>query len=798
MSTVAPNNAPQIGDPSSSKQTAPKNIIKSTYETVQAALKANKKLILITGDVAKGKTALLHTISNDIAAKNRIIALSGKDLPSLEESKDGKSELNNMKDYILESSDLNDKLVVIIDDAYYLPLSFLGELIEHAKLSTLKNYNLQLILSGPLNFKDQLLAIEQINPEDLTHCPMDSLNEEEIKTYIKNKSYSISSNIKRVEIQAEALKELADFIQSDKQVLDVILEWCSAIVKKEQLPSMNPNTVNRATSYAQQFSKDKSLCLSNSYPPSHEVYKYINDIQSAKKYAEKSTAVVTKKSVNKKNKSTKKFIETSNKAVAHETKIPTITTEVKDSKKDAPPSSLDPSISHRPHAIEDEVMPIQWTSSSKNKSANKLFSPTITVLMILLLLSFGAFIAYRIVSDRNVWPDLEELFKQQIALFKSEQAIVENQEEPEVMNSKTVNAVNRESQKIEETAPKPHTEITASNITKTTEITTQAKNTALDTKKNFTNNEYASDEAESAKMDGPKLEPLPNFNSLPPIEEDSVGAATITLNDQNKIPDKIPDEKPADNEQEKILAPQGNQSTKETPSPIVEINSLLVLAQYQFENKKLTTPAGDNAFETYQKILAKYPNNEEAIRGIKKVNEKYSNWATYYHKKNEFKRAKYFYKKALDVDPNDNLAKAKLQNIAQQEAASKAKLAGKTNTLVLQEPPAPKSIQELLDTADQNMQQIEIDIEANNRSYKLYQETQVAYQAVLRSQPKNQQAIQGLFIIKRYYADWAEQQTQSKNYNIALFLYGQALSLDPGDEQIIQRLNQVRELKKAL
>ena len=156
MSTVAPNNSPQIGDSSSSKQTAPKKIIKSTYETVQAALKANKKLILITGDVAKGKTALLHTISNDIAAKNRIITLSGKDLPSLEESKDGKSELNNMKDYILASSDLNDKLVVILDDAYYLPLSLLGELIEHAKLSTLKNYNLQLILSGPLNFKDQL------------------------------------------------------------------------------------------------------------------------------------------------------------------------------------------------------------------------------------------------------------------------------------------------------------------------------------------------------------------------------------------------------------------------------------------------------------------------------------------------------------------------------------------------------------------------------------------------------------------------------------------------------------------
>ena len=95
--------------------------------------------------------------------------------------------------------------------------------------------------------------------------------------YIKNKSYSISSNIKRLEIKAEALKELAGFIQSDKQVLDVILEWCAALVKKEQLISITPNTVNRAVRYAQQFSKDKNLRLSNSYPPSHEVYKYINE-----------------------------------------------------------------------------------------------------------------------------------------------------------------------------------------------------------------------------------------------------------------------------------------------------------------------------------------------------------------------------------------------------------------------------------------------------------------------------------------------------------------------------------------
>ena len=36
--------------------------------------------------------------------------------------------------------------------------------------------------------------------------------------------------------------------------------------------------------------------------------------------------------------------------------------------------------------------------------------------------------------------------------------------------------------------------------------------------------EHAGDEAESAKMDGPKLEPLPDWDSLPPIEEEMATA----------------------------------------------------------------------------------------------------------------------------------------------------------------------------------------------------------------------------------------------------------------------------------
>ena len=223
-----------------------------------------------------------------------------------------------------------------------------------------------------------------------------------------------------------------------------------------------------------------------------------------------------------------------------------------------------------------------------------------------------------------------------------------------------------------------------------------------------------------------------------------------------------------------------------------------MLAEYQFENKQLSSPSGDNALETYQKILAKHPNNQAAVNGVKKVHDRYLGWANYYLKQDDINRAKHFYNKALSIDPSDTIAIANLQNIARQEKEAANQVASASTSIALQDAIPPKVIDNLLISANQNMLQIKNDISENERNYKIYQEAQIAYQDVLRSQPQNQQAIQGLSTLKNYYTDWAELQMQSKNYNIALFLYGQALSIEPGNVQITQRIEQIRELKKSL
>ncbi len=94
-----------------------------------------------------------------------------------------------------------------------------------------------------------------------------------------------------------------------------------------------------------------------------------------------------------------------------------------------------------------------------------------------------------------------------------------------------------------------------------------------------------------------------------------------------------------------------------------DIEWLLSHAHQQIDDKKLTTPVGDNAFETFQFILELQPSNKEAIAGINKIKNRYALWAKLDIKDGNIKRAKYFLTLALDIDPHDRELKQTLSGI---------------------------------------------------------------------------------------------------------------------------------------
>lgn len=218
-----------------------------------------------------------------------------------------------------------------------------------------------------------------------------------------------------------------------------------------------------------------------------------------------------------------------------------------------------------------------------------------------------------------------------------------------------------------------------------------------------------------------------------------------------------------------------------------ELNKLLDLAAHQFEAKQLTTPAGDNAYETYQYILFVNPSNEAALKGIKKVHNRYVSWANYSLQNNNGAKAKYLFNKALEIEPDNQSTLHALEDLKNAED----RLAGGANPLLLTASDST-DVQEILYKANKKMHKIEAGLVSNERDYKIYLDAQQTYETILKEYPNTEAAKAGLLKIKNYYLDWAELEFENKNYNTSVFLYEQARYLQPNDTNIKLRIDKIR------
>ncbi len=89
-----------------------------------------------------------------------------------------------------------------------------------------------------------------------------------------------------------------------------------------------------------------------------------------------------------------------------------------------------------------------------------------------------------------------------------------------------------------------------------------------------------------------------------------------------------------------------------------EVSLLLAHAQGQVANLALTTPEGDNAYETYRLILSLQPNNESALAGIGQIGGEYASLAEQAAAKGNFLRARHYAAKAADLAPEHPLVQS--------------------------------------------------------------------------------------------------------------------------------------------
>ncbi|MGH8611025.1 MAG: hypothetical protein ACREYF_02990 [Gammaproteobacteria bacterium] len=97
------------------------------------------------------------------------------------------------------------------------------------------------------------------------------------------------------------------------------------------------------------------------------------------------------------------------------------------------------------------------------------------------------------------------------------------------------------------------------------------------------------------------------------------------------------------------------------PGP--RIAALLARAERQMATKRLTTPVGDAAFESYEQVLKLIPGHDEALEGITRIKDKYKLWAEADKDRGNWKRAEASLEKALAIDRKDAMLPGALREL---------------------------------------------------------------------------------------------------------------------------------------
>ncbi len=149
-----------------------------------------------------------------------------------------------------------------------------------------------------------------------------------------------------------------------------------------------------------------------------------------------------------------------------------------------------------------------------------------------------------------------------------------------------------------------------------------------------------------------------------------------------------------------------------------KVMSLILEAQAYFRQNNLTKPAGRNALDVYNKVLALDPKNFDALKGKKQISAKLYEAAKTKYRANNLRSALSSAKKAIDVDVDNKKAQ---------------KLADDINAILNKQ----SSVANLLKNAEKKIGRGQLFTPRNKGAFH-------DYQSVLKLDPKNNQAREGL------------------------------------------------------
>ena len=149
-----------------------------------------------------------------------------------------------------------------------------------------------------------------------------------------------------------------------------------------------------------------------------------------------------------------------------------------------------------------------------------------------------------------------------------------------------------------------------------------------------------------------------------PVKPNNISTNTV-LDAESVIIPTVAESPAANNETvisetEKALTPEIAQPVVATPEPVSAdvLKALAWLGTQSLEEYKLTYPAKDNAYYYFSRILKMDPGNQEAIRGILEISDRYAVQAEQALAKNENEKMLTYIEYGLRINPQNESLQA--------------------------------------------------------------------------------------------------------------------------------------------
>ena len=196
------------------------------------------------------------------------------------------------------------------------------------------------------------------------------------------------------------------------------------------------------------------------------------------------------------------------------------------------------------------------------------------------------------------------------------------------------------------------------------------------------------------------------------------------------------------------------------------IFALLAKGERQLIASRLTLPKGDNAYESYQKVLEMAPDDERALTGIRRIAERYGALGRSRRVRGELKESLTLIKKGLMIVPTD------------------------PDLLILKEQ-VQRELSEPQQKLGELLARAKLQLEAEKLTVPLGDNAYETYTRILEIDQKNTQASRGLHDIANRFLDAALSMRRDGDMQAAIAYAEKGLRVEPDHSELLSLIGEI-------